>query len=322
MDRDSLMTTGQRAVNPVINIGLVGLGKIARDEHLPAIAGHEGATLIAVASRNASADGVSHYPDLSSMLAGEPALDAVILCQPPQVRFDAAVAALKAGKHVFLEKPPGITVSEVQKLVELARQRNVALYASWHSRFGRGVAAARAWLIGKLVRNVSIVWKEDVCHWHPGQDWIWREGGFGVFDPGINALSILTALIDETIIMRNAILEVAANHDMPIAAQLSLTTPTGIAIAAEFDFRQTGAQSWDIAIETNDGAALLSDGGNNLTIDGQPQALVAAREYHDMYAHFLGLVHAGAIDVDLAPLEIAEAALKTGRRITIAPFQC
>jgi hypothetical protein len=41
---------------------------------------------------------------------------------------------------------------------------------------------------------VEIVWHEDVRKWHPGQQWIWEPGGFGVFDPGINALSIATRI--------------------------------------------------------------------------------------------------------------------------------
>src|ERR1700712_703033 len=101
-------------------LGLVGLGKIARDQHLPAIAATEGIELVAVASRNARADTVANYPDLETMLAREPTIDAIILCQPPQVRYAAAVVALTAGKHVFLEKPPGRTVGEVDALLALA----------------------------------------------------------------------------------------------------------------------------------------------------------------------------------------------------------
>ena len=52
-----------------IRAGLVGLGKIARDQHLPAIAMTEGIELVAVASRNAQAEGVNNYPDLDAMLA-------------------------------------------------------------------------------------------------------------------------------------------------------------------------------------------------------------------------------------------------------------
>lgn len=115
-----------------LRIGLLGLGKIARDQHLPAIAATAGAELVAVASRNATADGVANYPDLDAMLAGEPDLDAVVLCQPPQVRYEAAHRALAAGKHVFLEKPPGATLSEVEALVRIARGQGATLFASWH----------------------------------------------------------------------------------------------------------------------------------------------------------------------------------------------
>jgi D-galactose 1-dehydrogenase len=309
-------------VSAIINIGLVGLGKIARDEHLPAIARRDDLKLIAVASRNARCDGVPHYSNLASMLAGETTIDAVILCQPPQVRFKAAVMALEAGKHVFLEKPPGITVTEVKTLISLAQQRGVTLYASWHSRFASGVPPLRAWLKGKSIRAISIVWKEDVRHWHPGQEWIWQEGGFGVFDPGINALSILTTLIDESAVVQDAVLEVASNHTMPIAARLGMTTGTGLAISADFDFRQTGPQTWTIAVETAEGNALLSDGGNMLSLEGHVQVLAEGREYVEMYAHFLHLVTERAIDVDLSPLEIAEDALTSGRRIETPAFQC
>ena len=42
----------------------------------------------------------------------------------------------------------------------------------------------------RTIRTLTVAWKEDVRIWHPGQAWIWKAGGLGVFDPGINALSI------------------------------------------------------------------------------------------------------------------------------------
>ena len=128
----------------IIKAGLVGLGKIARDQHLPAIEQTSGIDLVAVASRNARADGVNNYPTLDAMLAGEPDMNAVILCQPPQVRYEAARKAILAGKHVFLEKPPGATVTEVEALIALAKAQGVTLYASWHSRHAAAVGQAKA----------------------------------------------------------------------------------------------------------------------------------------------------------------------------------
>ncbi len=178
-----------------LRIGIVGFGKIAQDQHVPAIKSIDGIELVAVASRHNTARGLPNYKSLEEMLQGEIALEAVALCQPPQARFEAARDAILARKHVFLEKPPGATLSEVEGLVALARENGVTLFASWHSREAAAVSAAKAWLADTTLHSVSITWKEDVRVWHPGQTWIWQPGGFGVFDPGINALSILTEIL-------------------------------------------------------------------------------------------------------------------------------
>ncbi len=117
------------------------------------------------------------------------------LCTPPQVRHGLARQALEAGKHVMLEKPPGATLSEVEDLRQVAEAQGVTLQATWHSRYAPAVAPARDWLAGKTITAARINWREDVRVWHPGQDWIWEPGGLGVFDPGINALSIATAVL-------------------------------------------------------------------------------------------------------------------------------
>ena len=100
-------------------LAIVGVGKIARDQHLPAIAGNPGFELVASASRHAQVENVRNYTDIGALLAAESGLDAVSLCAPPQVRYEQARAALEAGKHVMLEKPPGASVSEVEALRDL-----------------------------------------------------------------------------------------------------------------------------------------------------------------------------------------------------------
>lgn len=303
-----------------IRLGLVGLGKIARDQHLPAIAVTPGIDLVAVASRNARADGVSNYPDLAAMLTGEPELDAVVLCQPPQARYDAAKLALEAGKHVFLEKPPGATVSEAQALALLASRQGKTLFASWHSRYAAGVPLAKAWVAANAAERVTITWKEDVRHWHPGQDWIWEPGGFGVFDPGINALSILTEVIGEPVRLIDAELETPSNRQAPIAARLRMQTASAVPIAAEFDFRQTGPQTWDIVIEGRGGSLTLSHGGNRLAIDGAAQAVGEEAEYRGLYRRFVDLVRMEQSDADFSPLQIVADAFLRGRMQSTEPF--
>ena len=95
-----------------IRIAIVGYGKIARDQHAPAIAATEGVTLVAIASRHASHADVPRFTTLDELLRDGPPVDAVVLCTPPQVRRAQAAAALAAGKHTMLEKPPGASVSD------------------------------------------------------------------------------------------------------------------------------------------------------------------------------------------------------------------
>ena len=175
-----------------LRVAIAGFGKIARDQHVPAIAATDGVTLVAIASRNASLPDLPHFATLEELLRDGPPIDAVALCTPPQVRRGQAAAALAAGKHVMLEKPPGASVSELDPLIAEAARAGRTLFATWHSRYAPAVEPARDWLASRRIRSVTINWKEDVRVWHPGQSWIWEPGGLGVFDPGINALSILT----------------------------------------------------------------------------------------------------------------------------------
>lgn len=301
-----------------IRIGLVGLGTIARAQHLPAIAATEGVTLAAIASRNARLDGVSCHHDVHALLASGDAVDAVSLCTPPQGRFDQAMAVLRAGRHLMLEKPPGATLSEVQVLTDEATRRGLTVFATWHSREAAAVRPARDWLAGRHLRRVRIDWCEDVRKWHPGQDWIWRAGGLGVFDPGINALSILTALLPG-VVLTDAALHVPQGRETPIAADLALRADA-VPIEARFDWRQQGDDIWRIRFETEDGTLTLDQGGAVASVDGQPLAQGENREYARLYAHFRDLIAAGKRDVDLAPLRLVADAFLTGTPHSTDPF--
>lgn len=64
----------------------------------------------------------------------------------------------------------------------------------------------------------------------PGQTWIWKPGGLGVFDPGINAFSVLTHIIPGVLSLREAELRYPVNCETPIAATLSLLDADGAPI--------------------------------------------------------------------------------------------
>jgi predicted dehydrogenase len=306
-----------------LKIGLVGIGKIARDQHIPALAADPRFELVACASRHARVDGVANFADVETLLAEVKDLDAISICTPPQAHFEAALAALRAGKHVMLEKPPAATTRHIALLQAEAARQGRTLFQTWHSRFAAGVDAARDWLRGRTLTGGSITWKEDVHHWHPGQQWIWDAGGLGVFDPGINALSVLTEVLADEVVVQAAVLEFPQNQQAPIAARLALRTQAGAGVDAAFDFRQKGEQTWDIELATTSGRLRLSHGGGTLEIDGQPQRADAALagEYPRLYARFAELCAAGASEVDWRPFQLVADAFLVGERRIVAAHQ-
>jgi D-galactose 1-dehydrogenase len=305
-------------------VGIVGLGKITEDQHVPVIRDSDAFDLVAVASqRGLTADGVDHaYRDWRQLLAETPDLDAVIICTPPQARTEIALAALDAGKHVMLEKPPTATVGELAALKTRAERAGLTLFTTWHSQYNDAVAEARRLLADKTVTSLEVNWKEDVRHWHPGQQWIWEPGGFGVFDPGINALSIVTRIMPHRISVKHAELFFPENREMPIAAEIAFSSAVPHdAWRADFDWRQTGEQTWDILIATSDGANLaLRKGGSRLEIDGRVAIESEPREYEMIYERFAALLSSGASEVHEDPLRLVAEALGSGRRIVVEPF--
>ena len=307
-----------------MKIALMGIGKIAVDQHVPAISASPDWELAATVSRHGTVDGVDAFTDLDAMLAERGDVRVVSLCLPPVPRYAAAQAAIKAGRHLMLEKPPGATLSECHALEALAREHRVSLFATWHSREAAGVAGAKAWLAGKTLRKMTITWKEDVRRWHPGQDWIWQPGGLGVFDPGINALSIVSEILPDSIHVASALLEVPENCQTPIAASIDFTHPNGADVQATFDFRQQCEQIWSITAETGQGTLMLSEGGARLSIDGAEHFVEAdlslKGEYPRLYSRMAELVHYGDIDMDLSPMRHVADAFTLGRRVIVEPF--
>ncbi len=301
-------------------IAVIGIGKIARDQHLPAIAADAGFILAAAVSRHATVDGVPNFADIDALADSGLEIDAVSLCTPPVGRHLIAARALAAGWHVMLEKPPGATLSEIHALQAQALAARRSLFASWHCRHAAGVAAARTWLSDKRITAVRIDWREDIRVWHPRQEWILAAGGLGVFDPGINALSIVTAILPGTLRLNHAQLLFPAGRGAPIAASLGLIHDEAAAVQAEFDFRQTGEQCWDIIIETDGGTLALHDGGARLQIKGVAQPIGDIGEYAGLYRRFAALVANAESDCDLTPLTLVADAFLLGERAESEEF--
>lgn len=305
-----------------IKIAIIGLGKIAIDQHVPSLERSGDYEIAAIVSRNAQLEGIDAFVNIQDMIAARPDIRSVSLCVPPQVRFDIAKTALTAGLNVMLEKPPGATLAEVYALESLAKQNNCSLFATWHSRFADGVAIAKQKLQNLDIISVEVIWKEDVRLWHPGQDWIWQPGGLGVFDPGINALSIVTEILPEAFYLSDGVLHIPENRHTPIAAELNFTTISGKPVSFALDFLQTGAQTWDINIQTKQGLLALSGGAAQVSFNGE--TLIAsdamASEYDRIYAQFAKLLSQNASEVDVSPLMHVADCFMLCKHVPAVPF--
>jgi predicted dehydrogenase len=195
------------------------------------------------------------------------------------------------------------------------------LFTTWHAQHHSTVDAAAKALAGKRIKSMAIHWHEDVHKWHPGQAWIWEPGGFGVFDPGINAFSIATKIFPGGLFVREATLSVPQNAQTPIAADITFSSPEADGpLTASLDWRRSEGEEWTIQIETSDGVhARLEGGGSSLVLNGQSSKDNGPGEYPDIYRTFVDLIDERRSLVDVAPLRLVADCLLVGRRQEVEP---
>ena len=302
-----------------VAMAIVGGGKIARDQHVPAIAAlGDFALLAAVTTERSPLPGVPNFRTIPQMMAQMPEVKAVALCTPPRGRHAQVIQAIEHGLDILNEKPPAATLSEAEDFAARAKKAGRVLYQTWHSREAAAVEPAARWLAGKTIRSVAVTWKEDVRVWHPGQEWIWGPG-IGIFDPGINAISVITRILPHSLTLDQAELRFPANKAAPIAASLAYACGD-FPVTAEFDFDQKGPQTWDIDIDTDAGALKLSLGASKMAVNGEVVDVGEEPEYFHLYRRFAALVKAGESDADFTPFRHVADAFMLGTRVTIGPF--
>ncbi|HKB91242.1 MAG TPA: Gfo/Idh/MocA family oxidoreductase [Opitutaceae bacterium] len=190
-----------------IGFGIIGIGMIA-DFHAKALAEVKGARLIGAVGR--SADKVRDYTerngvpfwttDVNALLARDD-IQAVCITTPSGAHLDPALAAIRAGKHVVVEKPLEITVERIDQILNEADKAGVRVAAIFQSRFGEGArkvkAAAEAGRFGRLVLcSAYVKWHRKAEYyrdsWHGT---LALDGGGALMNQGIHAVDLLQWLV-------------------------------------------------------------------------------------------------------------------------------
>lgn len=163
---------------PGLRIGIVGAGRVTRTLHLPALQAVPGAQVVALADPDREAlsrvsnqfgitRGVADYRDLLE----DPSIEAVAVCVPAQFHVEVALAALHAGRHVFVEKPLALTLGECDGLIEAAAGIPLQVMLGFNTRWHRLVRQAKSLFhqgtLGPLevVRSVLTSCHRDPPEW-------------------------------------------------------------------------------------------------------------------------------------------------------------
>ncbi|RED16174.1 Gfo/Idh/MocA family protein [Parasphingopyxis lamellibrachiae] len=301
-------------------LALIGFGVSARANHLPAIADSGRFELTAIVDPVSTYANIDCFTSIAALQKSHLQIDAVALCTPPSDRVSLIGQCLEAGWHIMLEKPPVATANDLEKLRELPNPVDCSIFATWHSVENPAVDAAARWLERHPVHELRLRWLEHVNDWHPNQNWLWRENGFGVFDAGINAFSILDHILPGTLSISEAELFIPKNVATPATAELQFALngrPIGL---ASLDLLHPGAPVWAISILSGGSELLLLDGGKRLDINGRTMPTEGTAEYERVYGKFANLIDRHQSSVETRPLELVLDALNRGKATTVAPI--
>jgi predicted dehydrogenase/threonine dehydrogenase-like Zn-dependent dehydrogenase len=127
---------------PVLNVALIGASNIARWAHMPGIRRVPNVSLGAVCSSSgvrgksyARRYGASYCTTDYSDILADPTIDIVLITTRHQYHADQALAALRAGKHVFVEKPMALTMADCQALYRAVMESGKHLSVGFNRRF-------------------------------------------------------------------------------------------------------------------------------------------------------------------------------------------
>jgi predicted dehydrogenase len=184
-----------------LGFGIIGAGTIA-GFHAQAIAQLDGARLVGVASRSlenarkvADPRGVFATTDVATLLA-RPDLHVVCITTPGGAHLELALAAIRAGKHVVIEKPLEVTTDRVDRILAAAEQAGVTVAPIFQGRFGDGARTVKAALdagrLGRLVlASAYVKWHRTAQYYTGYRGSRGLDGGGVVINQAIHGLDLL-----------------------------------------------------------------------------------------------------------------------------------
>lgn len=237
-----------------LRLGALGTSSIARRRVLPTAVAAAEVELVAVAGRSAhkTADfarqfGCAAETGFVSLLE-RPDVEAVYISTPTALHHTWAAQALRAGKHVLVEKPIGVNAHEARELADLAQERGLVLRENFmflhhpqhafaadlveRGRLGRLTTLQAAFCIPPL--------PADDIRYTPGM------GGGALLDVGVYPLRAAQLLLGTGLRVAGAVLRTRASDGLDLSGQALLVSPSGVLAEVTFGFEHAYASTYSL----------------------------------------------------------------------------
>lgn len=230
-----------------VRVGIVGTGAISQVVHVPIFSEREDVELVAVADADKhKAEALSRRFKIPLVLDADALiersdLDAVVICTPNQLHEEMAIAALGAGKHVFVERPLAITSAGAARVVKAAEKSGTVLIAGMPHRFRPGVIALRDFIAGGELGEIYALRGSWMTRLMPGSRHTWRydraAGGGALVDLGVPALDLCMWLVGYPRLKRVSCVTSPKSPAVEDAATLMAEAEGGLALSLEVSNR-------------------------------------------------------------------------------------
>jgi predicted dehydrogenase len=286
-----------------VRVGVIGCGAAARRLHIPELVA-AGAQVTAFASRSvASAErardevgGGVVCADWRELLSLDD-VDAVTICTPNALHAEQAVAAVRAGRPVLVEKPLTVTVAEADRVIAAAATSGVVVMTAHSARFNPAVVALK-----KALPEVGRVTSVDVtfCHagpaaWSADATWFTDPvlaGGGALLDLGVHVADTLRWLLDDEF---REVAGLLAGGPVEHDAVVAFTTAAGVTGTVHAGWRSLAGPQVSFTVHGERGTVALDDRGPVLRVAGQdPQPLPVATAAGSPARVFVDAVTRGA----------------------------
>lgn len=239
-----------------INIGIVGLGAIAKNMHVPVLSAFDDVVIKSAAEANIKRgekfakkwDIPEVYEDYNKMY-NDIVLDAVFICLPNFLHYDAVKSALEHDIHVFCEKPMGLSADEAYELVKIAEKRNLVLAVGYNRRLEKNYEKAAE--IVKSLRLGNILQAHGILvnagpygSWIPSSDWFFNDKYGVLYDSAPHLISIIMQILSDNITEVSA-RGVSTMHGLDVFDNIAGVFKTEKGIVGTFNVGWKSAAGYD-----------------------------------------------------------------------------